>query len=49
MKIVCTKEEKKELIKTMSESNFCPFLYCEDYKDCDECIRKRIKWLTVKE
>ena len=49
MKIVCTKYEKKEFIRTMADSNFCPFLYCEDYKDCDECVRKRITWETVKE
>lgn len=49
MKIVCTKEEKKAFIKDALDRGFCPFIDCEDYEDCKECLTKRLKWLTVKE
>ena len=47
MEIKCTKEEKENIISTFSNHSLsCPFTECGRF-DCDDCLRKNIKWIIV--
>lgn len=50
MEIKCTKEEKEKIINAFSDEDsvYCPFTICGQFgRDCDDCLRKTIKWIIV--
>lgn len=49
MKIVCTAEEKEQLIITMSCGTQCPFaqtdsVVCDGLMQCKPCVEKNVDW-----
>ena len=55
MKIICTKEEKREIITAISNSEYCPLASqhfgddCAEYsyKACKKCVEKYIEWVVT--
>lgn len=46
MKVICTEEQKQELINAMAYFRSCPWVTseCEGGISCAECYEKNIEW-----
>lgn len=50
MKIICTAEEKENMLKTIDVSFVCPFVEdCPEFDNCKECAERLIEWEIVDE
>ena len=48
VKIICTKEEKDKIVKSLVVSGYCPFgavdIYACNKEGCESCVLNRIEW-----
>ena len=50
MKIICTAEEKKNMLLTIDVSFACPFVEeCLEFENCKACAEQLIEWEIVDE